>query len=123
MLLDARAQFTDLFEDKTSSVFLGSLLCMMNLLPKGITLNGFILPQETDQSTFHWMPAQSLITECPSYCQKGLFSLDHGSFESLVESVKLEIEASKSGAKTILRTGSLVIKSSEQGLQCKLLWP
>ncbi|HBF03724.1 MAG TPA: hypothetical protein DEP78_08510 [Verrucomicrobiales bacterium] len=34
---------------------------MMNLLPKGITLNGFILPQETDQSTFHWMAAQSLM--------------------------------------------------------------
>ena len=67
----------------------------MDLSLKGISLNGSILPQEIDRSTIPLnggsIPFTKYLIECPSDGQKGLFSLDHGSFESLVESVKLEI--------------------------------
>jgi len=67
----------------------------MNLLPKGITLNGFILPQETDRSIFDWMAAQShmpsTLSSAQAIARKDYFLWIMGRFESLVESVKLEI--------------------------------
>ena len=76
-----------------SSVFLGWLLCMMDLLPKGVTRNGFILPQETDRSIFHWMAVKTLMPSTVSSAQamarKDYRPWTMGPLELAAESIRL----------------------------------
>ena len=95
MLLDARAQFTDLFRGQNVVCVFGFVTMHDELVAEGNNTQ-WVHPSTRNRSVDLPLDGGSIpyakhLTECPSCGQKGLFSLDNGSFESLVESVKLEI--------------------------------
>jgi len=92
MLLDARAQFTDLFRGQNVVCVFGFVTMHDELVAEGDNTQ-WVHPSTRNRSVDLRLDAGSIpyakhLIECPSYGQKGLSSLDHGPFGLAAKSTR-----------------------------------